>query len=283
MNTRIIVIGDLHTDLQQLVFILQARGAVDSSGAWTGGNTWVVCMGDIFDGLRPDIRPDSEYLGSALELRLVDYILQLDTQARKESGRVLSIMGNHDVCAHMGVNSMYHKRADIQSFKDRGTDRQRELAPGGALITKLAKEWPMILRIGRFVFVHGSLEPRLLEATKGKGLEKIDKLNRDLVRFLRDGREASWMDRSFNPLFSRYFTQENQQTADDLRKTFSLLDNKVDTMFLGHTIFPEVTGLFHNRVICTDVALSRAFGSDSPVEIIEIRDGVICRVKLKRS
>lgn len=279
--SRIIVIGDLHTDLQQLTFILQRRGVVDSSGTWTGGDTWVVCMGDIFDGVRPEIRPDSEYLGSALELRLVDYILQMDVQARKESGRVISIMGNHDVCAHMGVNSMYHKRADIQSFKDRGTDRHRELAPGGALITKLAKEWPMILRIGRFVFVHGSLEPRLLEATKGRGLEKIEKLNTDLVRFLNGGREASWMDRSFNPLFSRYFTRENPRTTEDLRKTFSLLDNEVDTMFLGHTIFPEVTGLFRNRVICTDVALSRAFGSDNPVEITEIRDEVIYRIKIK--
>ena len=281
MHSRIVVIGDLHTDLDQLEFILRRRGLVDNSGVWIGGDTWVVCMGDIFDGLRPEIRPDQVYLETALELRLVDYILGLDAQAREASGRVLSIMGNHDVCAHMGVNCDYSKAADVESFAAIGTSRKRELTPGGALITKLSKVWPMVLVIGRFVFVHGSLEPRLLEATRGTGMEKITRLNRDLVRFLSGKGEPSWTERSFNPLFSRHFTRENPQTNNDLRRTFSLLNNEVDTMFVGHTVFPEVTGLFHNRVICTDVALSRAFG-ESPVEITEIRNNVIYRIKIRR-
>jgi len=279
---RILVIGDLHTDWDVFRFILTKRGLIDDSGDWCGEDTWVVCMGDIFDGLRPEIAPPGEYSAKAMERRLVDDILRLDSMAQAVGGRVLSIMGNHDVCAHMSMNSRYAKQSDISSYAEDGVDRRTELTPGGDLITKLSKVWPMILVINRFVFVHGSLEPRLLARTEGRGLEKITQLNGDLVEFLAGRSEAGWTERGYNPLFSRYFSVEGPRRKSALKETFSLLGNSVNTMFLGHTVCPRVTGLFGNRVICTDVGLSRAFG-ESPVEVVEIRDDAMYRIRIKRS
>lgn len=279
---RVVVIGDLHTDLTVFEFILRKRNLIDSAGVWCGKDAWVVCMGDIFDGRRPEIAACPKYTEQALERRLVEYILELDVMASAVGGRVLSIMGNHDACAHMALSGPYSKASDVASYARAGTERSAELKPGGGLITDLSKRWPMILVLGRFLFVHGSLEPRLLSRTDGTGLDKINVLNQDLVSFLHGTDEASWTEHGYNPLFSRYFAYESRSRHADLRKTFALLGNSVNTMFLGHTVSPTIRGLFGNRVICTDVGLSRAFG-DSPVEVVEIREGVIYRLRLKRT
>ena len=72
---RIIVIGDLHTDYDIFYDILYQRGVVNKDGEWCGGSTWVVCMGDTFDGIRPGIYASEEYLNKPMEYKLFTYII----------------------------------------------------------------------------------------------------------------------------------------------------------------------------------------------------------------
>lgn len=97
---RIIAIGDVHGDLDGLQENLRRAGLINEKGDWIGGKQTFVQLGDIVDR-----GPKAE------ETWL--YLRELQAQARKAGGKVIRIVGNHEL---MWLNQDYRYKADEDTY-----------------------------------------------------------------------------------------------------------------------------------------------------------------------
>ncbi|MBI4583354.1 MAG: metallophosphoesterase [Planctomycetes bacterium] len=93
---RVVAIGDIHGDYRNFVRLLEAARLVSRELAWTGGDTVLVQTGDVFDR-----GPDSR---QAIEL-----LMRLEEEAKMASGRVVALLGNHEVFQLVGDFRYLHE------------------------------------------------------------------------------------------------------------------------------------------------------------------------------
>jgi Calcineurin-like phosphoesterase len=85
----VVAIGDVHGDFDDFVIILQRAGLIDAQHHWTGGQTTLVQVGDLLDrGPKPR--------------EVMDLVISLEKEAPKAGGRVVSLLGNHEMMNIMG-------------------------------------------------------------------------------------------------------------------------------------------------------------------------------------
>ena len=85
----VVAIGDVHGDFEDFVIILQRAGLIDAQHHWTGGQTTLVQVGDLLDrGPKPR--------------EVMDLLISLEKEAPKAGGRVVSLLGNHEMMNIMG-------------------------------------------------------------------------------------------------------------------------------------------------------------------------------------
>jgi hypothetical protein len=108
---RIVAVGDVHGDLPAFKTVLIQAGLIDASDAWTGGSTIFVQTGDLIDR------------GPAMRTAF-DFVMALEQAAAKGGGRVVPLLGNHEVMNITGdwryvAPASYAEFADAQSEKRR--------------------------------------------------------------------------------------------------------------------------------------------------------------------
>src|SRR5688572_28492471 len=86
---RVVAIGDVHGAHDQFVAILRAAGLIDGRSRWRGGRAILIQTGDVFDR-----GTDSR--------KSVDLLRRLERDARSAGGRVIALMGNHEVMRLVG-------------------------------------------------------------------------------------------------------------------------------------------------------------------------------------
>ncbi len=84
--SKLFAIGDMHGCVDSYAAILSALGIVDADGRWCGGTSRVVQTGDLIDR-----GPKS--------LACLRFTMQLSQQAEQVGGRVVFVLGNHEVFA----------------------------------------------------------------------------------------------------------------------------------------------------------------------------------------
>ncbi|GAA5981379.1 hypothetical protein JCM5350_004386 [Sporobolomyces pararoseus] len=100
---RIVAIGDIHGDFLALTRILRKASLIDLKGQWIGGRTVLIQTGDIVD-------------------RGVDTIVcykfmqSLRSGAEKVGGKVVSLLGNHEIMNALG-DWRYVNKDDIKHFE----------------------------------------------------------------------------------------------------------------------------------------------------------------------
>src|SRR5689334_21002303 len=80
----IVAIGDIHGDLNAFDRSLRAAGLTDQRNRWIGGRTVLVQTGDFFDR-GPDVHA------------VLDRLMSLEAEAQAAGGRVVVLLGNHEV------------------------------------------------------------------------------------------------------------------------------------------------------------------------------------------
>lgn len=111
-DARIVVVGDLHGDLEAYRDILAAAGLATRQGRWTGGKATFVQLGDIADR-----GPES--------LRIIRDLRQLAKQAERAGGRVIVLIGNHEAMNVVGDLRYVHP-GEFRAFADRDSPARRE-------------------------------------------------------------------------------------------------------------------------------------------------------------
>ncbi len=108
---RIVAVGDVHGDVAAFEKILVEAGVLEATGAWVGGETVLVQVGDLIDR-GPSMRGT------------LDFVMELEQTAAKNGGRVVSLLGNHEVM-NMTGDLRYVAAANYAEFADAGSEKRR--------------------------------------------------------------------------------------------------------------------------------------------------------------
>ncbi len=113
-SSRVVAVGDVHGDLDTLVSILQKTGIIDDQRHWSGGNATLVQTGDFLDrGVK--------------DRQVMDLLMELEKQASKSGGRVVVLLGNHEMMNIMG-DLRYVAPEVYSSFIDGKSEQRRQKA-----------------------------------------------------------------------------------------------------------------------------------------------------------
>ena len=94
---KLFVVGDIHGQYDKLVSLLQSKQLVDQRMQWTGGDATLCFTGDFVDR-----GPNG--------LDCIELVMQLEPQAETAGGRVVALLGNHELmllAAHRFENDFF--------------------------------------------------------------------------------------------------------------------------------------------------------------------------------
>jgi hypothetical protein len=86
---RIVAVGDIHGAYDGFVSILREAKVIDNRDRWAGGRAILVQTGDVVDR-----GPDSR--------KALDLLRRLEREAERAGGRVIALLGNHEVMWMLG-------------------------------------------------------------------------------------------------------------------------------------------------------------------------------------
>jgi hypothetical protein len=109
---RIVAVGDVHGAFDNFVAILRAAQVIDTRNRWSGRRTVLVQTGDLVDR-----GPDSR--------KAIDLLRQLERDAPRDGGRVVSLLGNHELM-RLVSDWRYVSAGEIDAFKTGSSERLRE-------------------------------------------------------------------------------------------------------------------------------------------------------------
>src|SRR6266849_6947478 len=110
----VVAIGDVHGDFDDFVALLQHIGLIDAQNHWTGNKTTFVQVGDLLDrGPKPR--------------QVLDFMMALEKEAPKSGGRVVPLLGNHEMMNIMG-DLRYVTPENYASFADSKSEEHQKSA-----------------------------------------------------------------------------------------------------------------------------------------------------------
>ncbi len=110
----VVAIADVHNAFDDFVAILRHTGLIDKQNHWTGGKTTFVQVGDLLDrGPKPR--------------EVMDLMMALEKEAAQASGRVVSLLGNHEMMNIMG-DLRYVIPENYASFADGNSEKRQKAA-----------------------------------------------------------------------------------------------------------------------------------------------------------
>lgn len=270
---RVVVMGDLHADIQAARQAFRLAGGTDENNAWIGGTLTIVQLGDMIG------RSDDER-------QVLDFLFAVREQAEAAGGKVHLLVGNHEVMGArvdnqaVGLNPFpgYEDLTDLnlvdarlQFLPDYQKKRGAALMSGGPYAKRFAK-LPTVLQLGATVYVHGGVVPRWAEY----GLDKINaEVSHWLFGSCGEPDSSLGVDDGDRVMWTRQFSSLVDATdCAVLEQSLALLGAK--RMIVAHTVQATITGYCDNKVWAVDVGMSRYYGG--PIEVLEIVDDEILTV-----
>lgn len=251
---RLVVVGDVHGDIEALRSCLRTANLVDANDHWAGGDTVVVQVGDIFDRGNDD-------------LRIEEWIHRLALQARSVDGAIYSIMGNHEVMNAAGDHSMATRKAfapfddllpeleemvggdwsQVEGFPAWSRCRLLAMRPGGS-VARLMSAHAVCMKVGDNLFVHAGLRPQHLRGAGGvaEAEEVMENMNAGAAAWLLGSGKAmpNVLFGEDSPVWTRVYSSPDSRDVDEaaraeLEEVLRLTGTK--RMLVGHT--PQRLGI----------------------------------------
>jgi hypothetical protein len=273
-SPRIVVIGDIHGDIQRLARCCIALKLVNGEMEWIAepSNTILVQMGDQIDSFRGN-ENSWEQLPDLEVMRFMD---KLHQQALKKGGRVISMLGNHELMNMMGDFSYVSPKS--LELVGGAVNRAALFSYGNEFWRRLHSR-PPILKIGSVLFAHAGVLPHHIEIMEGDLTNAFAIFHKVLHKQLPEN-ELFKLNRLFldleSLLWTRYYTLENEEEVQPkVDKVLELTQTKM--ICVGHTVHPEIQCRFQGKVWFVDNGISRSFFEEKPMDVLEIwHDGVPC-------
>ncbi len=282
---RVVAVGDVHGDYDQLVAVLRSVSLIDAQGKWSGGKTHLVQTGDI-----PDRGPDTR--------KALDLLMRLEGEAAQAGGAVHALIGNHEAMNIYG-DLRYVSPGEIASFRDADSEKtrdalfraqtpkvddadrrawdaehplgfaehRREFAPTGKYGRWILGH-NVVIRIDDTIFLHGGLSPKYAEW----GIRKINEQSRlelaDPTRL-----EGGIVTDDAGPLWYRGLALGDGNAQEERLGTL-LKNYGVRRIVIGHTYTEgALIPRFGGRVVQIDVGLSRVYDPRGRMACLVIEKG----------
>jgi hypothetical protein len=263
----IVVIGDLHGDLEASRAALRLAGAIGEQDRWAGGTMVLVQTGDQLD------RGDDEF-------EILDLLDALTVQAQAAGGAVHVLNGNHEL---MNVKQDLRyvtlggfldflptpvadpATVDPQVVVDAVHQRLKACRPGHPFALRLLDR-NVITIVGDTVFVHGGVLPHVVEYG-------IERLNQETRAWIRKDRQypPDILLATDGPVWSRHYSDDPD--VEDCRLLEETLDSLgASRMVVGHTVSREgISPGCGEMVWRVDVGLAQHYGGTPAV--LELQNG----------
>jgi len=141
---RIVAIGDVHGDYDQMVKCLKATGVIDDGNNWIGGKLHLVQVGDILDR-----GPDSK--------KAMDLLMNLEQQAKDAGGAVHALIGNHEAFILRG---QYKDVYPTEPEPYGGMEAYQKAMAADGKYGKWIRSHNAVIKINDILFLHGGISPR---------------------------------------------------------------------------------------------------------------------------
>lgn len=265
--SRLVVIGDVHGDVQRFLQCLYAVQVLNQNLEWIAEpkDTVVVQLGDQIDSAcRGGENGAWEKLPDTEMLVLTD---RLDEIARLHGGRVLSLLGNHEL---MNVLGDFAYVSPFSLEKTGGAGQRRKMfLPGGSMAHLLSKR-NLVIQIGSYICCHAGLLPHHVIMVNGK-LHSINVVARKLLRgealtfpeqqicheVIHNPQGILWTRAYMEMLAAQNMHLLNEVVEDVLEKTCC------KRIVVGHNTVEAVSVFCNGKLMLVDTGLSRAYSSKS--------------------
>jgi hypothetical protein len=212
------------------------------------------------------------------ERQVLDFLFEIRRKAEAGGGKVHVLIGNHEVMGGRldnqavgpnpfpgfeGIPGLNLNDPRLRFLPPNERARGAALMPGGPYAKRLA-EFPVVLRLGGTVFVHGGVVPRW--ARYG-----IDKINEEVRQWLL-GRtpepdSTKGVDDGDRVMWTRQFSSNvDDRDCAELDESLKLLGAR--RMIVAHTVHANITPRCDGKVWAIDVGMSRYHGGK--MELLEI-------------
>ena len=255
-NNRIVIIGDIHGDIRRFKDILIDAKIINKNIEWIAEpkNTIVVQMGDQVDSINRDrtleeweVLPDIE---------MIYFTNLLNKIALSKGGRVISLIGNHELMNTIGNYSYVSDKSLKDNYK-----RQELFKPGGTLSAILSQR-PLVVKIGQLLFCHAGLTLEHLNILS-KYNKDVSYINTIWKNFIKNNAILIEDKEIFENIIldgDGILWTRDLDGKGDLIKMLETLGCVY--MFVGHSVVEQVK-LINDHVWYTDTGISRAFGNTS--------------------
>ena len=249
---RIIVIGDIHGDIKRFKSILIDSKIINNNFEWIAEppNTIIVQLGDQIDSLNRNTNENWEVLN---DYEMIYFTEHLDSIARVNGGRCISLIGNHELMNIIG-DFTYVSPLNIKEEM-----RGALFKPQGSIALILSKR-PLIFKIKDLLFCHAKLNIVHLEILK-KNNKDIFYVNTIWENYLKTGKIKIEDKEILDAIMigqSGILWNRDINNALETGELFKQIG--VSYMFLGHTALPQIT-IIDQQIIYCDTGISRAFGT----------------------
>jgi len=260
---RVVAIGDVHGDVTALRECLILAGLIDAQNHWVGGKTHLVQTGDI-----PD-RSDNTR-------QAMDLLMQLEQEAPKVGGRVIALLGNHEVM-NMDGDLRYVTPGEMASYADLSPESDPPGTPRGTRGHAMAfsaegrygrwlRSHAGVAKVNDSLFLHGGIGPGVTAKT-------LPALNRWIRQDLFPGNPAGGARIPTGPLWFRGYALEPEASLrtvlDEVLQRFG-----AKRMVMGHTTTEgELVQRFNGKAIFIDTGISAHYGHH--LAALEIKGGTV--------
>jgi TPR repeat protein len=277
---RVVSVGDVHGDYDQLFTVLKSAGVIDDQGNWTGGKTHLVQTGDVLDR-----GPDSR--------KAMDLLMRLEKQAAEAGGYLHALIGNHEAMNVYG-DLRYTAPGEFAAFRDENSAQRREkefqrehpqdraqweaqhplgyfehrdeMAPNGYYGKWIASH-NSIIKINDTLYLHAGLSAKYASL-------KIKDINQRVRAEVTDPTKLNggMVTDTEGPLWYRGLAKggaDLEPVVDKIRKNFG-----VERIVVGHSYADAaITPRFDGKVILIDIGLSRVYDNIGKVGCLVIENG----------
>ncbi|WP_260679306.1 metallophosphoesterase [Thalassomonas sp. M1454] len=241
-NFDVIAVSDFHGQYDLMLDLLVNNNVIDQEYNWNFGNGHLVITGDVFD--RGDKVTEILWL-----------LYKLEQQAKKASGNIHLLLGNHEVMVLNGDLRYLHNKYEKVSVML--NTPFAKLYSKDSVLGQWLRSKNVLVKINSQLFAHGGFHPDLVQQKLTLAQVNEVFVNNLVKNELANDRSelATYLHKTNGPIWYRgYFREPKASVAqiDSLLKHFS-----VSSIIVGHTSMPQIESHFNGKVIAIDSSIKK--------------------------